>query len=122
MFADHQQAYHSEFRQPGVVVHTAVATHEPPGQPLNHRKVVPVELTMLHEADVPVHAAHGPVAPRARQERGMRPWEIRQGALAVHTGEGLLIVLRLQRAGRRALSAAEFLRGQRDLFGRRLGV
>ncbi len=30
-------------------------------------------------------------------------------------------LLRLQRAGRRALPAEEFVRGQRHLFGRRLG-
>jgi methionyl-tRNA formyltransferase len=41
--------------------------------------------------------------------------------LAVQTGEGLLAVLRLQRAGRRSLTAAEFMRGQRDILGRRLG-
>ena len=37
------------------------------------------------------------------------------------TGEGLLAILLLQRAGRRSLPAAEFIRGQRDLLGRRLG-
>lgn len=49
------------------------------------------------------------------------PPEAKQEALAVQTGEGLLVLLRLQRAGRRALSAAEFVRGQRHLFGKRLG-
>jgi methionyl-tRNA formyltransferase len=49
------------------------------------------------------------------------PPEAKQEALAVQTGEGLLVLLRLQRAGRRALPAAEFVRGQRHLFGRRLG-
>jgi len=40
---------------------------------------------------------------------------------AVATGRGLLAILRLQLAGRRALSAVEFVRGQRDLMGKRLG-
>ncbi len=40
---------------------------------------------------------------------------------AVATGRGLLAVLRLQLAGRRALAAADFLRGQRGLMGKRLG-
>ncbi len=40
---------------------------------------------------------------------------------AVVTGKGLLAVLRLQLAGRRALPAADFLRGQRGLMGKRLG-
>jgi methionyl-tRNA formyltransferase len=41
--------------------------------------------------------------------------------LAVQTGEGLLAILRLQQAGRRSLAAAEFMRGQRNLLGHRLG-
>jgi methionyl-tRNA formyltransferase len=40
---------------------------------------------------------------------------------AVQTGEGLLAVLRVQGEGRRAISAKEFLRGERGLLGRRLG-
>ncbi len=42
-------------------------------------------------------------------------------ALGVQTGDGLLAVLTLQRAGRKALAAQDFLRGQRDFIGRRLG-
>lgn len=41
--------------------------------------------------------------------------------LAVATGHGALIVESLQLAGRRLLSAEEFLRGQRDFVGSRLG-
>ncbi len=70
----------------------------------------------------PAAAEPGTVSPLSPQEVEMLPPEIRQEALAVHTGEGLLVVLRLQQAGRRALSAAEFLRGQRGLFGQRLGT
>jgi methionyl-tRNA formyltransferase len=40
---------------------------------------------------------------------------------SVQAGTGALAVLRLQRPGRRAVSGAEFLRGQRDLIGTRLG-
>lgn len=40
---------------------------------------------------------------------------------AVQTGQGLLAVLRVQREGRRAMSAKEFIRGERGLIGRRLG-
>lgn len=39
----------------------------------------------------------------------------------VQTGQGVLAVLRVQRAGRKALPTAEFLRGQRGFIGRRLG-
>lgn len=40
-------------------------------------------------------------------------------AFAVQTGDGALAVLELQRAGKRALSSAEFLRGAPGLIGRR---
>ncbi len=63
----------------------------------------------------------GTVLPLSPAEREKLPPEAQQEALAVQTGEGLLVALRLQRAGRRALPAAEFIRGLRDLFGRRLG-
>jgi methionyl-tRNA formyltransferase len=40
---------------------------------------------------------------------------------AVQTSEGRLAVLRLQRPGKRSVTGSEFLRGQRDLIGQRLG-
>ncbi len=42
-------------------------------------------------------------------------------ALAVATGEGILLLEEVQRAGRRRVSGAAFARGQRDLRGARLG-
>jgi methionyl-tRNA formyltransferase len=63
----------------------------------------------------------GTVLSLSTAQREKMPPEAQQEALAVQTGEGLLVVLRLQRAGRRTLPAAEFVRGQRNLFGRRLG-
>ena len=44
-----------------------------------------------------------------------------QETFAVATGDGALAVRRLQRPGKRALSGAEFLRGQRGFVGERLG-
>jgi methionyl-tRNA formyltransferase len=44
-----------------------------------------------------------------------------QAGFAVVTGRGLLAIVRLQLAGRRALPSADFLRGQRGLMGKRLG-
>jgi methionyl-tRNA formyltransferase len=44
-----------------------------------------------------------------------------QPGFAVVTGQGLLAIMRLQLAGRRALPATDFLRGQRGLMGKRLG-
>jgi methionyl-tRNA formyltransferase len=42
-------------------------------------------------------------------------------ALVVQTSAGRLALRSLQRAGRKATTGAEFLRGQRDLLGTRLG-
>lgn len=43
------------------------------------------------------------------------------GGPAVATGEGVLLLLQVQLEGRRALPAAEFMRGQREFVGARLG-
>jgi methionyl-tRNA formyltransferase len=49
------------------------------------------------------------------------PADIRnQAAFAVQTGSGLLVPLEVQRAGRRILPAAEFVRGIHGLIGQRL--
>jgi len=45
---------------------------------------------------------------------------INQAAFAVQTGRGVLVPLEVQRAGRRVLSAVEFLRGMPGLIGQRL--
>jgi methionyl-tRNA formyltransferase len=51
----------------------------------------------------------------------MPPADLLDAAIAVQTGDGLLIVRELQRAGRKTLSAADFRRGMPQLIGRRLG-
>jgi methionyl-tRNA formyltransferase len=43
-------------------------------------------------------------------------------AFSVQTGDGALAVLRLQRQGGRPMSGMDFLRGQRDFVGARLGL
>lgn len=43
-----------------------------------------------------------------------------EAAFGVHTGQGILGVVRVQMEGKRAISAAEFLRGQRDFIGVKL--
>jgi methionyl-tRNA formyltransferase len=43
-----------------------------------------------------------------------------EGGLGITTGDGVLGVLGIQYEGKRALTAAEFLRGQRDFIGERL--
>jgi methionyl-tRNA formyltransferase len=65
----------------------------------------------------------GTILSLTAEQREMLPPEVgEKETLAVQTGEGLLAILRLQRAGRRSLTGAEFIRGQRKLFGRRLGL
>ena len=49
------------------------------------------------------------------------PAELIDPALIVQTGEGLLTIHELQRAGRKPLSAGDFLRGTRKIIGQRLG-
>lgn len=54
---------------------------------------------------------------------GSEPGEVVEadGTIHVATGDGVLAIERLQRAGKKELSAEEFLRGARDLVGRRFG-
>jgi methionyl-tRNA formyltransferase len=40
-----------------------------------------------------------------------------QGDLGITTGDGILVVKNIQYAGKRAMTASEFLRGQRDFIG-----
>jgi methionyl-tRNA formyltransferase len=40
-----------------------------------------------------------------------------EAAFGVNTGDGILGILRVQLEGKRALSSAEFLRGQRQFIG-----
>ncbi len=63
----------------------------------------------------------GSVVALSPEQRGELPEAAREAAFAVRTGEGLLAVREVQRAGRRALLAEEFLRGMTGLIGRRLG-
>ncbi len=62
----------------------------------------------------------GTIVPLEHEQRRQLPPGSDREAFAVQTGRGLLAVLLVQRAGRRALPAGDFLRGVRDLFGRRL--
>jgi methionyl-tRNA formyltransferase len=62
----------------------------------------------------------GTVAPLSADQRAALPPGSDPDAFAVQTGRGLLAVLLVQRAGRRPLPPGDFLRGVRDLLGRRL--
>ncbi len=63
----------------------------------------------------------GTVSPIAPSLAAEEPELRLEGSFAVQTGQGLLAALRVQKAGHRALAAADFLRGERGLIGRRLG-
>lgn len=67
--------------------------------------------------DAPSRAQPGTVVTLAPEESAMVP---DTPPFAVQTGDGLLAVREAQRAGRRALPAAEFLRGMPALVGERL--
>ncbi len=43
-----------------------------------------------------------------------------EGGLGITTGDGVLVVKNIQYAGKKAMTAAEFLRGQRDFIGAKL--
>ena len=58
---DHIVDYYGETREPGAIVHTAVSASEPAGKPIWTCKVVPVQLTFVHPADVEVLRNKGSV-------------------------------------------------------------
>lgn len=63
----------------------------------------------------------GAVVPLTSEQENEIPASAGRATFGVQTGEGVLAVLRLQRAGRRALTSDDFLRGQQNFLGRRLG-
>jgi methionyl-tRNA formyltransferase len=64
---------------------------------------------------VPVYEGSGAAA--GRVVALMPAGETREPAFGVGTGEAVLGVLRVQLEGRRAMAAADFLKGQRELVG-----
>ena len=62
----------------------------------------------------------GAVVSLTMEQRRQLPPGADPEAFAIQTGSGLLAVLLVQRAGRRALPPGDFLRGVRDTLGRRL--
>jgi len=60
----------------------------------------------------------GTVVPLTEEQRRRLPPGADRETFAVQTGSGLLAVLLVQRAGRRALPPSDFLRGVRGIFGR----
>lgn len=63
----------------------------------------------------------GTVVSLGDEQRAALPPAAAQAAFGVQTGDGVLAVLAVKRQGRRAMPAADFLRGMRGLIGRTLG-
>ena len=62
----------------------------------------------------------GTLVALSEEQRAQLPVGADPEAFGVETGRGVLAVLLVQRAGRRALRPGEFLRGARDVLGKRL--
>jgi methionyl-tRNA formyltransferase len=80
----------------------------------------PLQILQAWPAAGERQAEPGTVLPR--QGNVELPAALPVPAFAVQTGNGVLLPLVLQRSGRKALSAREFLNGERGLIGRRLGA
>jgi methionyl-tRNA formyltransferase len=81
------------------------------------------ELLRVHEAwPLPENSGQPPgtVIELTARARDTVPAERPRAIFAVQTGQGMLAPLKLQRAGKRALYADDFLRGERGLIGQRL--
>ncbi len=86
-----------------------VATTTVGGEPLRILEAWPLDVEGAVAAGTVVQAAEGASMPAG-------------AAFAVRCGAGLLAVVRAQRAGRRALTGEELLRGWPQLIGKRLGT
>jgi methionyl-tRNA formyltransferase len=110
-----------DWREPALLIWRKVRAYTPwpgafteyDGEPLRISAALPLAEAVAGEPGqivlLPSHAAN------------LVPVGLGPPAFAVVTGDGLLAPLTLQRAGRRALPAADFLHGERGLIGRRLG-
>ena len=107
--ADHLQQYYGDRKEPGAITHTAVSAAEPAGKPIKHCKVVPVQLTLVHPADVGVLHTAGSVALRdtriyrlcceAQKQRGLLSYEDLSVLLAVTVSAVQDAVKRLREQG-----------------------
>ena len=80
-----------------------------------------LEALPLPESSPEEATAAGTVVPLPSGAAEVLGAGVRRAAFAVVTGQGLLVPLVVRRAGRGAVSAADFARGVRGLIGARLG-
>jgi len=105
-----------DWRLPATTIWRRVRAHNPWPGAFTYLDGTP--LRILETWPLPDNTAEPPGSVLATPPS---PDERLRGSFAVQTGEGLLAALTVQKAGRRALPAADFLRGERGLVGRRLG-
>ena len=106
-----------DWSRPAVDIWRQVRACNPWPGAFTHLDGEPFHIWRAWPLDAPADAAPGTVVALSPEGRAAVP-----GAppFAVQTGGGLLAVREAQRPGRRALSAAEFLRGMPGLIGKRL--
>ena len=109
-----------DWSRPAVEIWRAVRAYSP--WPVAHTTFGGQELRILEAWPVGEQTDQAPgtvLAPgRLPVEAGLGSVD----AVAVQSGEGSLAVLRLQKPGGKPMSGVEFLRGQRDFVGARLGA
>jgi methionyl-tRNA formyltransferase len=110
-----------DWSRPAIEIWRAVRAYSP--WPVAHTTYAGQELR-IHEA-WPLASGSGDLPPSPGTVLPPTPLPPSAGrqsqAFAVQTGDGALAVLRLQRQGGRPMDGMEFLRGQRDFVGARLG-
>jgi hypothetical protein len=99
IISEHITNYCSNLRQPGVIIHTAVSSDEPPGKPIKHCKVVPVQLTCFHEDDIDVIREEGTVEGRATRLLRYCREAYKQKALLSHEDLSLLLGINVSTVG-----------------------
>jgi methionyl-tRNA formyltransferase len=107
-------------REPAVQLWRRVRAYTPwPGAYVDYLEE---PLRLLSAWPLPGDLPPGLVQVVPREQLSLIPDGDETGALAVGTQEGVLAVRKLQRAGRRPMTARDFLNGERGLVGSRLSL
>lgn len=117
-----KEAGRIDWRTPAIAISRAVRAYTPwPGAFTAYKgaalKVLEADAVELAADGVPGDVVRLPSGAARATEVG-RPSPV----FGVVTGDGLLTPLRIQRAGKRAVTADEFIRGEPDLIGSRFGA
>jgi methionyl-tRNA formyltransferase len=110
-----------DWSKPAVEIWRAVRAYNP--WPVAHTSYEGQEFRVLEAWPLPGQTS-GKTDPGTVLAPSRLPEEAGQGkteAFSVQTGDGALAVLRLQRQGGKPMAGMDFLRGQRDFIGKKLG-